>query len=109
VSHKLGTLKKIISGGQTGADRAALDFAIDHDIPHGGWCSRAGRLKTVDALMQFPNNPLLVDEAAREFDAVVGKIKAEDFRITAVPEKAICKECDIRSYCASDGVFKSLD
>jgi len=28
---------KIISGGQTGADRAALDFAIDNNIPHGGW------------------------------------------------------------------------
>jgi Circularly permutated YpsA SLOG family len=30
----------IVSGGQTGADRAALDFAIQHDIPHGGWCPR---------------------------------------------------------------------
>lgn len=28
----------IVSGGQTGADRAALDFAIARDIPHGGWC-----------------------------------------------------------------------
>ncbi|MEM8864117.1 MAG: putative molybdenum carrier protein [Planctomycetota bacterium] len=33
----------IISGGQTGADRAALDFAIEHHLPHGGWCPR-GRL-----------------------------------------------------------------
>lgn len=33
----------IISGGQTGADRAALDFAMEHGIPHGGWCPR-GRL-----------------------------------------------------------------
>jgi hypothetical protein len=30
----------IVSGGQTGADRAALDFAIEHDIPHAGWCPR---------------------------------------------------------------------
>ena len=30
-------VKKIISGGQTGVDRAALDFAIKFDIPHGGW------------------------------------------------------------------------
>ncbi len=29
-------LTKIISGGQTGADRAALDFAIKQNIPHGG-------------------------------------------------------------------------
>ena len=36
-------LQKIISGGQTGADRAALDFAIARGIPHGGWCPR-GRL-----------------------------------------------------------------
>jgi len=34
---------KIISGGQTGADRAALDWAILHCIPHGGWCPK-GRL-----------------------------------------------------------------
>jgi hypothetical protein len=36
-------LKKLISGGQTGADRAALDFAIARGIPHGGWCP-LGRL-----------------------------------------------------------------
>jgi len=30
-------VSKIVSGGQTGADRAALDAAIDLDIPHGGW------------------------------------------------------------------------
>jgi hypothetical protein len=34
---------KIISGGQTGADRAALDFAIDNNIPHGGWIPK-GRI-----------------------------------------------------------------
>jgi hypothetical protein len=33
----------IISGGQTGADRAALDWAIARGILHGGWCP-AGRL-----------------------------------------------------------------
>jgi Circularly permutated YpsA SLOG family/Domain of unknown function (DUF6794) len=36
-------LDKIISGGQTGADRAALDFAIKHKIPHGGWAPK-GRI-----------------------------------------------------------------
>jgi len=34
---------KIISGGQTGVDRGALDAAIGLGIPHGGWCPR-GRL-----------------------------------------------------------------
>ncbi len=34
---------KIVSGGQTGVDRGALDAAISLGIPHGGWCPR-GRL-----------------------------------------------------------------
>ncbi|MBL7017121.1 MAG: hypothetical protein ISR84_06140, partial [Kiritimatiellales bacterium] len=34
---------KIISGGQSGADRAALDAAMACGIPHGGWCPK-GRL-----------------------------------------------------------------
>jgi hypothetical protein len=33
---------KLLSGAQTGADRAALDWAIFHDIPHGGWCPATG-------------------------------------------------------------------
>ena len=31
---------KIISGGQSGADRAGLDWAIANGIPHGGWCPK---------------------------------------------------------------------
>lgn len=30
-------IRKIISGGQTGADQAALDVAIEMGVPHGGW------------------------------------------------------------------------
>lgn len=33
-------ITKIISGGQTGADRAGLDVALAHDFPHGGWCPK---------------------------------------------------------------------
>jgi hypothetical protein len=33
-------ITKIVSGGQTGGDRAALDFAISRGIPHGGWCPK---------------------------------------------------------------------
>jgi hypothetical protein len=39
-------IKKIISGGQTGADRAALDVAIKLNVPYGGWIPK-GR-KTED-------------------------------------------------------------
>ena len=33
-------VKKIISGGQTGVDRAALDTAIEQGIYHGGYCPK---------------------------------------------------------------------
>lgn len=32
--------QRIISGGQTGVDRAALDWARNHNISHGGWCPK---------------------------------------------------------------------
>jgi hypothetical protein len=37
------TLRRIVSGGQTGVDRAALDAALALGVDCGGWCP-AGRL-----------------------------------------------------------------
>lgn len=34
---------KLISGGQTGVDRAALDLALERGIPCGGWCPKGRR------------------------------------------------------------------
>lgn len=31
---------KIVSGGQTGVDRAALDVALELGLPCGGWCPK---------------------------------------------------------------------
>jgi len=42
-------IKKIISGGQTVADQAALDIAIKLRIPHGG-CTPKGRNAEIGAL-----------------------------------------------------------
>ncbi|MFP4227553.1 MAG: putative molybdenum carrier protein [Salinivenus sp.] len=36
-------LQKIVSGGQTGVDRAALDAAQRHGLPVGGWCPKGRR------------------------------------------------------------------
>ena len=43
----------IISGGQTGADRAALDFAIAHGLTHGGWCPRGRRAEDCSIAPQY--------------------------------------------------------
>lgn len=39
-------IRKIVSGGQTGADRAALDVALEMDIDHGGWVPRGRRTES---------------------------------------------------------------
>jgi Circularly permutated YpsA SLOG family len=36
----MNSIPKILSGGQTGADRAALDWALKHNLPCGGWCPK---------------------------------------------------------------------
>jgi hypothetical protein len=35
-------IARIISGGQSGADRAGLDAAIATGLPYGGWCPKDG-------------------------------------------------------------------
>ncbi|MEO8495820.1 MAG: putative molybdenum carrier protein [Planctomycetota bacterium] len=42
-SKQKHSVRRIVSGGQTGVDRGALDAAIFLGIEHGGWCPR-GRL-----------------------------------------------------------------
>ncbi len=52
---------KIISGGQTGADQAALDAAIALNIPHGGWLPKGRKTE---------NGPLHLRYALQELKSV---------------------------------------
>ena len=36
----MNSVPSIVSGGQTGADRAALDWALEHGVACGGWCPK---------------------------------------------------------------------
>jgi hypothetical protein len=52
---------KVVSGGQTGVDRAALDVARALGLPHGGWCPRGrrsedGLIPDVYALTETPQS-----------------------------------------------------
>lgn len=58
------------------------------------------------ALMEIPYSHDKVEGAGKRFDAVVEKIKARDYRVIHAPEKKVCKECDIRGLCASEGFLK---
>lgn len=45
---------KIISGGQTGVDRAALDFALSHQMRCGGYCPKYRRAEDGTIPMIYP-------------------------------------------------------
>jgi predicted Rossmann fold nucleotide-binding protein DprA/Smf involved in DNA uptake len=45
---------KIVSGGQTGVDRAALDVALRLGIPCGGWCPRGRRAEDGPIPSRYP-------------------------------------------------------
>lgn len=54
-------LQKIVSGGQTGVDRAALDAAMAADIPVGGWCPRGRRAEDGRIPDRYPLNETPTD------------------------------------------------
>lgn len=45
---------KIISGGQTGVDRAALDSALELHLPCGGWCPKGRRAEDGPIDLRYP-------------------------------------------------------
>ncbi|MEW6185996.1 MAG: putative molybdenum carrier protein [Thermodesulfobacteriota bacterium] len=66
---------KIISGGQTGVDRAALDAALELGIPCGGWCPKGRRAEDGPISLKYPlsetgspNYPLRTEKNVREAD-----------------------------------------
>jgi hypothetical protein len=50
---------RIVSGGQTGVDRAALEFALSRGWPHGGWCPHGRRTEAgpLEARYQLRETP----------------------------------------------------
>ncbi|HLW35687.1 MAG TPA: putative molybdenum carrier protein [Chthoniobacterales bacterium] len=49
---------KIVSGGQTGVDRAALDVAMKHRVPCGGWCPEDRSDENGKIPDRYPMTPL---------------------------------------------------
>lgn len=45
---------QIISGGQTGVDQGALDFAMDYDLPCGGYCPKNRKSESGKIAEKYP-------------------------------------------------------
>src|SRR4051812_33933826 len=74
---------KIITGGQSGVDRAALDVALERNITYAGWCPRGGWAE------DFPDAPGLL-------------AKYPSLRETPLPDPAQRTEWNVRD---SDAVL----
>lgn len=59
-----------------------------------------GEARKSDALMTFPYRPEVTAAAGEHFAAVVSNILQRDFTIRRRPEHKVCKECDLKGYCA---------
>ncbi len=46
--------ERVVSGGQTGVDRAALDVALELGIPCGGWCPRGREAEDGPIAARYP-------------------------------------------------------
>lgn len=62
-------IAKIVSGGQTGVDRGALDFAIRAGIEHGGFCPK-GRLSESG---RIPDKYKLTETASSKYPGRTAK------------------------------------
>ena len=47
-------LVKVVSGGQTGVDRAALDIALELGMPCGGWCPQGRKAEDGPLMPRYP-------------------------------------------------------
>ena len=66
-------LTQVVSGGQTGVDRAGLDAAISLGIPHGGWCPEGRRAEDGT----IPEHYQLHEVAGKDY-AIRTRINVED-------------------------------
>lgn len=48
------SIERVVSGGQTGVDRAALDVALAFGIPCGGWCPKGRRAEDGRLPRRYP-------------------------------------------------------
>ena len=71
-------IKKIISGGQTGADQAALNVAIELGIPHGGWVPKGRKTERGTLLSKYqvqemptPSYPARTEQNVKDSDGTL--------------------------------------
>ena len=76
---------KIFSGGQTGVDRAAIDWAIENNFEYGGYVPKGGRaLDGIDLCKAYPN---LIELKSADYPArTLKNIKSANATLIVCPD-----------------------
>ncbi len=64
VRRALPPVERVVSGGQTGVDRAALDWALERGIACGGWCPRGRRAEDAPIAAHYP----LLESSSNDYE-----------------------------------------
>lgn len=71
-------VRRVVSGGQTGVDRAALDLALELGLERGGWCPRGRRAEDGQIPARYPlretespDYPVRTERNVRDSDATL--------------------------------------
>ena len=83
-------VRRVVSGGQTGADRAALDVARDVGLAHGGWCPADGLAEDLTEapglLARYPT--LQETDSADPAERTRRNVRDSDATLAVVPRGA---------------------
>lgn len=86
----MSVVRRVVSGGQTGADRAALDAARAAGIAHGGWCPAGGLAEDLTEppglLARYPG--LRETDSAEPAERTVLNVRDSDATLAVVPAGA---------------------
>ncbi len=113
--------KKIVSGGQTGVDRGALDAAIEQDFPAGGYCPEGrkaedGRIPDRYPVIEIPGTGYEIRTERNVIDSD-GTLIIYFFRLSGGTEQTVeyCKDrqkpcllIDAENTSLSDALANSL-
>ena len=83
----------LVNGGQTGVDRAVLDFAVRHDVPYTGYVCDAEDLTAKELVEKYPN---LVDCGLTNIERTKKNIEMSDWLVCISDSRTV--DVDSRTF-----------
>ena len=96
----MASMEKVVSGGQTGVDRAALAVAMRRGIAHGGWCPRNRRAEDGSVPERFLLQKTRLEDYAQRTE---WNVRDSDATVIFTLSGELCGGTLLTANLASDG------